>query len=105
MNGYDSSKPSSTAPVSLETLRQLITQLAEQSKTDELHILSLLRLLERSHQTIREQYFQPLLPCDRHRLYKLLREIESEGGWPYIPRIRLKELLDEVEKNGSVEEP
>jgi hypothetical protein len=104
MNGYDSSPQAPNSPVNLETLGQLITQLAEQSKADELQILGLLRLLERSHQTIREQYFQPLLPCDRHRLYKLLREIESQGGWPYIPRIRLKELLDEVEKNGSLEE-
>lgn len=100
MNGYDSSHQT---PVTLETLDHLITQLVEQCKTDELQVLNLLRLLERSHKTIREQYFQPLLPCDRHRLYKLLREIEAEGGWPYIPRIRLKELLDQVEKNGNLD--
>ena len=105
MNSYDSSEPCSTAPMGLETLEQLITQLAEQSKADELQLLALLRLLERSHQTIREQYFQPILPCDRHRLYKLLREIEAEGGWPYIPRLRLKQLLDEVEHNTLLDKP
>lgn len=81
----------------LEALEQMINQLTEEFQGNEIELLSLLRLLERSHQTIREQYFQPTLPRDRHRLYALLREIESTGGWPYIPRIPLRQFLKQLE--------
>jgi hypothetical protein len=75
----------------------MINQLTEQFQGDEIALLSLLRLLERSHQTIREKHFQPTLPRDRHRLYALLREIEAAGGWPYIPRIPLRQFLKQLE--------
>jgi hypothetical protein len=62
-----------------------------QQQTDEL--LAILRTLEELHRHIREDFFQPALPQSRHSLYSLLMEIESQGGWPYIERMRLQDLL------------
>jgi fido (protein-threonine AMPylation protein) len=93
-----------------ERLQQISTiglQLAVdyQHQTDEL--LAILRTLEELHRHIREDFFQPALPQSRHSLYSLLMEIESQGGWPYIERMRLQDLLqamvadtpDEVESS------
>ena len=77
----------------LNTLEQLIGELAEELQGDGSSLLDLLRLLEKKHQNIREQYFQSTLPQNRQQLYALLREIESEGGWPYIPRMHIRQLL------------
>jgi hypothetical protein len=37
--------------------------------------------------------FQVSLPDNRQALYALLKDIEEEGGWPYIDRMRLRSLL------------
>jgi hypothetical protein len=66
-----------------------------QQQTDEL--LAILRTLEELHRHIREEFFQPALPQSRHSLYSLLMEIESQGGWPYIERMRLQDLLQAME--------
>jgi hypothetical protein len=55
--------------------------------------LALLRQLEKLHKEVRDGAFQESLPDNRQRLYSLLRDIESEGGWPYIERMRLRELF------------
>jgi hypothetical protein len=64
-------------------------------QTDEL--LAILRTLEELHRHIREDFFQPALPQSRHSLYSLLMEIEAQGGWPYIERMRLQDLLQEMD--------
>ncbi len=56
-------------------------------------LLALLRQLEKLHKEVRDGAFQESLPDNRQRLYSLLRDIESEGGWPYIERMRLRELF------------
>lgn len=66
-----------------------------QHQTDEL--LAILRTLEELHRHIREDFFQPALPQSRHSLYSLLMEIESQGGWPYIERMRLQDLLQSMD--------
>jgi hypothetical protein len=66
-----------------------------QQQTDEL--LAILRTLEELHRHIREEFFQPALPQSRHSLYSLLMEIESQGGWPYIERMRLQDLLQAMD--------
>jgi fido (protein-threonine AMPylation protein) len=91
----------------LQQISEIGLQLAvdHQNQTDEL--LSILRTLEELHRHIREDFFQPALPQSRHSLYSLLMEIESQGGWPYIERMRLQDLLqamtadtpDEVESH------
>ncbi len=72
--------------------------------TDVIAILALLRKLEALHREIRDTVFQENLPQNRQHLYALLREIEAEGGWPYIERMRLKSLLvylEQQEGNGE----
>jgi hypothetical protein len=63
---------------------------------DSLKLLALLRLLESLHQEIRDTLFQDSLPDTRQALYSLLRDIETSGGWPYIHRMRLQDLLQKL---------
>lgn len=70
-----------------------VRELMEQAQGDPIALLQILRFLEKLHNEIRETHFQPAIPIHRHGLYALLREMESEGGWPYIPRMQLKALL------------
>ncbi|MEB3337517.1 MAG: hypothetical protein VKJ46_08655 [Leptolyngbyaceae bacterium] len=60
------------------------------------HLLALLRLLEHLHREVRDGLFQESLPDNRQALYSLLREIEAEGGWPYIQRMKLQVLLSNL---------
>jgi hypothetical protein len=60
-------------------------------------LLSLLRTLESLHRQIRDNLFQAALPDNRQKLYALLREIEENGGWPYIERMKLRQLLTNLE--------
>lgn len=85
------------AEQSLGTAQQAIAQLvqttAQNYSGDGLALLSLLRLLEHLHQEIREGAFQEALPKNRQALYAMLRDMEAEGGWPYISRGSLRSLL------------
>ena len=56
-------------------------------------LLALLRLLEQRHRDICETLFYDALPDNRQTLYALLRDIEVNGGWPYIQRMKLQALL------------
>lgn len=76
--------------------------LAEKNQHDNLFLLSLLRHLEQIHRQIRVSYFDSALPQTRNDLYQFVREIEEQGGWPYIERMRLKELLRNLEDNERV---
>ncbi|MFB2770068.1 hypothetical protein ACE1AT_12400 [Pelatocladus sp. BLCC-F211] len=60
---------------------------------DTIALLALLRQLEELHREIRDGAFQNNLPNNRQALYSLLKDIESEGGWPYIERMRLQQFL------------
>lgn len=77
---------------------RLAVELAAQKRANDCEaLLSLLRQLESLHRDIRETLFQESLPTNRQRLYHLLREIEINGGWPYIQRMKLAELLKNLE--------
>ena len=76
--------------------------LAEKNQHDNLFLWSLLRSLEQIHRQIRVNYFDSALPQTRNDLYQFVREIEEQGGWPYIERMRLKELLHNLENDESV---
>lgn len=69
---------------------------------DTIALLALLRVLENLHREIHDSYFQPSLPNNRQALYSLLKDIETSGGWPYIPRLKLRSLLANLleEDNG-----
>jgi hypothetical protein len=70
-----------------------IQEIADRDRTDPLALLLLLRTLEAIHREIQEGYFQSALPDSRQSLFALLRDIEENGGWPYIQRWKLQELL------------
>ena len=80
-------------PEDLDQLSQLIDHAALQRKGESSHLLALLRLLEQHHRDICETLFYDALPDNRQNLYALLRDIELNGGWPYIQRMKLKALL------------
>ena len=77
----------------LQAMADTVRQLAQSHQGDCLALLSILRMLESLHGEIRDTWFQPALPDNRQALYNLLRDIEARGGWPYIYRMRLHELL------------
>ncbi len=79
-----------------ENARLILTHLSQwlqEVHHDPVELLKILRLLEGLHRYVCDAHFQQALPNTRHGLYTLLREIETEGGWPYIPRMQLKTIL------------
>lgn len=78
----------------LDSISTTIRAQAEKDRGDVFALLALLRLLESLHREIREGLFQECLPDNRQALYALLRDIEADGGWPYIHRMKLRSLLE-----------
>lgn len=97
-------KSSAIAPKVKELVGQ-IRELAEESEEDVFALLLILRELELLHRSIRQEMFEPILPDTRHRLYLLLRHLEEVGGWPYIERMRLKDICGKliIEENKRIE--
>ncbi|GAX35266.1 hypothetical protein NIES3585_12780 [Nodularia sp. NIES-3585] len=77
----------------LQAIATAVHDVARVSQGDTIALLGLLRHLEQLHRDIRDSAFQESLPDNRQKLYSLLKDIESEGGWPYIERMRLKAFL------------
>ena len=85
----------------LKEIADRINHIADRDCADPIALLHLLRTLEQLHREIQQGYFQAALPDSRQALYALLRDIEENGGWPYIQRWKLQELfanLAETEK-------
>ncbi|MEL6601648.1 MAG: hypothetical protein AAFP20_00300 [Cyanobacteria bacterium J06614_10] len=93
---FETSQPQ-TSP-DLTALVQTIRTTAYKREGDCLALLELLRLLDSLHYEIRDTLFREALPDNRQRLYRLLRDIEQEGGWPFIKRMHLRELLEHLEE-------
>lgn len=91
----DDEKVKST-PAELQAIAQTVRALAASYQGEAIDLLRLLRVLEALHQEIRDELFQQALPMNRQALYALLRTIETEGGWPYIPRMNLKAFLKDL---------
>jgi hypothetical protein len=87
----------------LAALSQLVRSAAHHCQDNPQDLLSLLRLLESLHRQIREEKFLAILPSNRQALYSLLRDIEREGGWPYIPGISLRILLQHMDEQAAKE--
>lgn len=85
----------------LQAVAKTIEAAALDRRGDEIALLELLRLLEQLHAYIRDEWFQETLPTNRQRLYALLRDIEVNGGWPYIQRMRLRSLLQNLEETAN----
>lgn len=77
----------------LQQLAQLIDRAAQARQGDSVELLALLRLLEQCHREVCDTLFRDALPSNRHNLYTLLKDIELNGGWPYIQRMKLRSLF------------
>jgi hypothetical protein len=93
MADYPPTDRSDTLPEDLDQLSKLIDQLALERQSQSTALLALLRLLEERHRDICETLFYEALPDNRQHLYALLKDIEVNGGWPYIQRMKLQALL------------
>jgi hypothetical protein len=77
----------------LETIVAEVHEIADRDRGNPIALLQLLRMLEQLHREIQQDYFQSALPDSRQALYALLRDIEENGGWPYIQRWKLQALF------------
>jgi hypothetical protein len=97
--------PLKTSSPELGAIASTVRSTVADYEGDSLKLLALLRLLEALHREIRDGVFQESLPDNRQALYALLRNIEADGGWPYIYRMRLQSLLsnlpEEDESDGT----
>jgi hypothetical protein len=80
----------------LGTIAATVKQTAQNCEGNNLELLALLRLLEALHQEVRDGLFQDSLPDNRQALYALLKDIENNGGWPHIYRMRLQNFLSNL---------
>lgn len=86
-------------PEQLAEIAGSIRAIAHAYKQDISSLLALLRMLESSHREIRDGAFQEALPDNRQTLYALLKDIETEGGWPYIQRLKISALLEKMSQS------
>jgi hypothetical protein len=84
----------------LQAITDDIRNLANHHRGNSRALLALLRALEQTHREIQEDLFQSSLPSNRQELYALLKDIEDEGGWPYIERMKLRSLLSHLAELG-----
>lgn len=89
---------SANLSTTLQTISETVRDAAKIYQGDSIALLALLRQLEALHREIRDGSFQDSLPENRQQLYSLLRDIESEGGWPYIERMKLKAFLAKLQE-------
>jgi hypothetical protein len=90
---HDQNLVSINFSIKLQAIAKATKEAVADSQGNIAALLALLRQLEHLHREIRDGVFQENLPDNRQRLYALLRDIESEGGWPYIERMRLQGVL------------
>ena len=95
--------PYDNLPADLSQLAQTVRSTAQTRTGDCLSLLELLRLLDQLHYEIRDTLFRDALPDNRQRLYRLLKDIEQEGGWPYIKRMKLIQLIEHLDENSDDE--
>lgn len=89
----------------LQSITTGVRALAQEFQADSLALLAILRRLEELHREIRDEMFQMSLPDNRQGLYALLKDIESEGGWPYIERMRLQSFLANLPVETDPQDP
>lgn len=77
----------------LRTIAETVRAVAHRYRGDSYMLLIILRALEQWHREIRDDLFQNSIPNNRQALHALLRDMEEAGGWPYIERMRLRELM------------
>jgi len=99
IQSQNQSQQGQTADLSeLEALSDRILQISQAHQGDAESLLQILRILETLHKRIRDDLFQPALPISRHELFNLLRDIETNGGWPHIYRMKINEICRYLEQ-------
>lgn len=91
----------------LEGISDRLWEIAQEQQGEPDRLLQILRVLEATHKRIRDDLFQPALPTSRHELFNLLRDIETNGGWPHIYRMKINEIcryLEQPEESEKSEE-
>ncbi|MEA5476451.1 hypothetical protein VB774_02355 [Pseudanabaena galeata UHCC 0370] len=88
----------------LETISDRLLQIAQDQQGNPANLLQILRVLESIHKRIRDDLFQPALPTSRHELFNLLRDIETNGGWPHIYRMKIHEICRYLTQPEDLEE-
>ena len=101
---HDQNWTSGDLSCQLQAISGAVKDVAQACGGDVISLLALLRHLEQLHKEIRDGVFQENLPDNRQRLYSLLKDIESEGGWPYIARMRVQALLVNLSEEVSDED-
>ncbi|WP_341527297.1 hypothetical protein WKK05_33135 [Nostoc sp. UHCC 0302] len=99
----DKSSESGQLSCQIQAIASVVHDAAKSCQGDTIAILSLLRQLEKLHREIRDGAFQESLPSNRRQLYSLLKDIESEGGWPYIERMRIQAFLANFQEDSTEE--
>ena len=87
----------------LQAIATTVRSLAQHGQGDSIALVALLRHLEDLHREIRDGILQTSLPENRQALYALLKDIEAEGGWPYIERMKLQSFLANLPAEASTE--
>lgn len=85
-------------PGPFDALTRSVQAMAQEREGDPEALLALLRRLERLHREIEDGPFRQALPTNRRALYSLLQDMERAGGWPYIPRLRLRSIMHWIEE-------
>jgi hypothetical protein len=78
----------------LQDALDTLLRIAERRSGQPEALLDLLRRIEHLHRSVQDGPFRSSLPGDRNGLFNLLAEMESSGGWPYIPRLQLRTFMD-----------
>jgi len=84
---------------------QALQQLAEELNGNPEALLQLLRQVEQLHRTVQDGAFRGSLPSDRSQLFNVLQNMESSGGWPYIPRLQLRTFMDLLQLDADPDAP
>ncbi|WP_244352863.1 hypothetical protein [Thermostichus vulcanus] len=84
-------------PPDLRQIMLAIKQAAEVRAGACVDLLMLLRLLEEMHRLILDGTFRESLPNTRQALYRVLQDLEEAGDWPYLPRLHIQALMQQLE--------
>lgn len=85
-------------PPDLRQIMLAIQQAAQARAGSCLDLLMLLRLLEEMHRLILNGTFRESLPNTRQDLYRVLQDLEEAGEWPYLPRLHIQALMQQLEE-------
>jgi len=104
IQSQNQSQQGQTADLSeLEAISDRLWQLAQDQEGNAASLLQILRVVEVVHKHIRDDLFQPALPTSRHELFNLLRDIETNGGWPHSYRMKINEICQYLEQPEELE--